>query len=370
MVESVRRQRRPWQVDLIDLDEVLEPIDPLYRASGIHAKSIYNWALCNGLTFASAPWLVCLHAWIRATHLPTVCLLRKRWRASRPDLVLSVIPHYNRALYESLQFEHRGTPFVTLLTDLADYPPRFWFEPQDQHFICGTPEAAEQAAALCSPNSLIWRVSGMVLHPSFHDNWRLDRAKERRRIGLDPHLPTGLALFGGYGSSRMLEIARRLADSRVQMIYICGRNAKLAERLRSLRLPYPAVVQEFTDQVPYFMALSDFFIGKPGPGSVSEALAMGLPVIVEANYNTMVHERFNARWIRRKQVGMVIRSFRDLPAAVNELLTPAVYRETRRRIAGIRNTAANEVLDVLHSIVAEAQAEVLEPPAGFEPATR
>jgi hypothetical protein len=47
-----------------------------------------------------------------------------------------VIPHLNRALYESLRAEFPETPFVTLITDLADYPPHFWFEPQDQHFIC------------------------------------------------------------------------------------------------------------------------------------------------------------------------------------------------------------------------------------------
>ena len=27
----------------------------------------------------------------------------------------------------------------------------------------------------------------------------------------------------------------------------------------------------FTSEIPYYMVLSDFFIGKPGPGSISEA---------------------------------------------------------------------------------------------------
>jgi len=41
------------------------------------------------------------------------------------------------------------------------------------------------------------------------------------------------------------------------------------------------------------MQLSDYFVGKLGPESVSEALVIGLPVIVERNARTMVQERYN-----------------------------------------------------------------------------
>ena len=60
------------------------------------------------------------------------------------------------------------------------------------------------------------------------------------------------------------------------------------------------------DQIPYFMSLSDFFIGKPGPGSISEALAMKLPVIVERNSWTLPQERYNADWVLEKDVGIVV----------------------------------------------------------------
>ena len=46
------------------------------------------------------------------------------------------------------------------------------------------------------------------------------------------------------------------------------------------------------------MQLADFFIGKPGPGSISEAVQQGLPVIVVDNAWTMPQERYNARQAR------------------------------------------------------------------------
>ncbi len=57
------------------------------------------------------------------------------------------------------------------------------------------------------------------------------------------------------------------------------------------------------------MQLADFFIGKPGPGSLSEALAMHLPVIVERNAWTLPQERYNADWVLENEVGLVLPEF-------------------------------------------------------------
>jgi len=62
-----------------------------------------------------------------------VRLLEAHWRASRPDLVVSLVPNFNRAIGESLRRAAPGTPLVTILTDLADYPPHFWIERQTQY---------------------------------------------------------------------------------------------------------------------------------------------------------------------------------------------------------------------------------------------
>src|SRR5690349_6524060 len=105
-----------------------------------------------------------------------------------------------------------------------------------------------------------------------------------------------------------------------------------------LRIPHQIV--GFTREVPYFMEISDFFIGKPGPGSISEAVAKRLPIIVQRNAWTMAHERYNGDWIEEQGVGIVIVRFdRDLAGAVRRLLSPECYRSCRERAAALRNRA-------------------------------
>lgn len=55
----------------------------------------------------------------------------------------------------------------------------------------------------------------------------------------------------------------------------------------------PHAVLDFTSEVPRRMAAADYFIGKPGPGAVSEALHCGLPVVTFRNAWTMPQERYN-----------------------------------------------------------------------------
>jgi 1,2-diacylglycerol 3-beta-galactosyltransferase len=269
---------------------------------------------------------------------------------------VSFISHFNRIIFESLQRADPSVPLVTVMTDLADYPPHFWLERQEQFFVCGTARAVEQARDLGLREDQVFRTSGMILHPRFYERVGVDRAKERQRLGLDPQLPTGLVMFGGQGSSEMRQIARSLDGSRLgfQLIFICGRNQKLAAALRGQPARHPRFIEEFTTEVPYYMYLSDFFIGKPGPGSISEALAMKLPVIVERNAWTMPHERFNADWVEEMQVGLVVRSFRRIELAVERLLEPQTLVRYRANAAALNNRAVFEIPGILESVLNRA----------------
>ena len=353
----LREQGRPWEVRLVNLFEVLDPSGRFKRLTGKAPEDWYNQRLARGWTLGMAHELKILQGLIRLAHPTLVRKLRRHWQRTRPDLVVSLIPNFNRALYESLIAALPGVPYVTVLTDLADLPPHFWIErDQSQHFVCGTPRAVQQALALGHSEDRVHATSGMILRPEFYRPATLDRAEEQRRLGLDPQRPTGLVLFGGHGSKAMLGIAERLSDT--QLILVCGHNQALAERLRAQPSTARHVVIGFSSDIPAWMRLADFFIGKPGPGSVSEAVQLGLPVIVVNNAWTMPQERYNADWVREQRLGIVIGSFRGVDSAVAQLLDG--LDAYRARVDRIQNRALFEIPDILARVLAESGEEAAD----------
>ncbi len=360
--DVLAQQECPWDVQLLDLQELLDPVDVLRRATGVRIQDTYNLILRKGWTRFSPQLLALLQGTIRVYHSRLVKMLRSYWTQHPTDLVLSVIPHFNRALAESLRGNGAKPPFVTLLTDLADYPPRFWIEPESEYIIAGTERARQQALAMGHPAHHVFETSGMVLKPKFYQKTAVDRAAERMRLGLAPEFPTGIVLFGGHGSRVMVDIVRRLErlDRDLQLILICGHNHKLAAELKALKTAKRIRVEGFTSNVEYYMALVDFFIGKPGPGSISEALQFHLPVIVECNAKTLPQERFNAEWVTEKGFGIVISTFREIGPSVERLLDSSTFQQIRTNVSAYSNRALAEVPVILEKCASHATNQLEE----------
>jgi hypothetical protein len=350
---SIKAQNLPWDVQLTNLQELMDELDILKRYAGIRIEDYYNWMLRSGWTLGSIQLMKVLQFAIWSRHAATVRLMAKHWKETNPDLLVSFVPHFNRALCESFVNACPGRPFLTVLTDIADYPPHFWIERQQQYFVCGSPRAVEQAHAAGHTDQRIFRASGMILHPRFYEPQLEDRVSGRARLGLRPDLPTALILFGGYGSQTMLDIATAIDQSNLelQMIFICGRNEKLASALRAQKSRLPRFVEGFTKDVNAYMHLADFFIGKPGPGSVSEAIHMKLPVIVECNAWTLPQERYNATWVLENEVGIVLHSFREIVKAVAQIIEPATLARYRANTAKLNNQAVFEIPGMLNQIL-------------------
>jgi Glycosyltransferase family 28 C-terminal domain len=352
---TLSTQAQPWDVELLDIQELLDPLDLIRKFTGIRIQDTYNLILRKGWTRFTPQLLKILQGTIHVYHKPIVKVLRDYWTEHPTDMVLSVIPHFNREIAESLEENGRNRwPFFTLITDLADYPPRFWIERDSEYIIAGTERARAQAVAMGHPADHIFETSGMVLKPKFYDEKSFaltgsKRFEERKRLRLDAECPTGIVLFGGHGSSVMVDIVKRIdhGGADVQLILICGHNQKLEAEIKGLKTRKPKLVLGFTQNVEHYMALADFFIGKPGPGSISEALQFHLPVIVECNNKTLPQERYNAQWVAEKGFGIVVRSFRDIGPAVQQLIEPTTFDNFLRNTNTYSNRALFEVAEIL-----------------------
>src|ERR1700735_1545233 len=145
---AIRAQYKDWQGRLVNLFEVLDPQDIFHRTTGVKPEDYYNVRLARGWTLGLAQELRILQMLIRLSHKSLVSQLRRHWLNSRPDLVVSMVPNFNRAMYQAATLANSQVPYATILTDLADFPPHFWIEPdQAQHFICGTQRDGAPASA-------------------------------------------------------------------------------------------------------------------------------------------------------------------------------------------------------------------------------
>lgn len=348
------QQSRPWAINLVQFQELTDHLDVLRRLTGIRIQEQYNILLRNGWTWGSVYLLRVLQSTIRIFHTPMVKLLANYWRANPADALISVIPHFNREIAESWTSVYPERPFVTLITDIADFPPRFWIEPvPEQIVIAGSERAAQQAREFGKTERNLFCASGMILRPEFYLEQTESPSAIRERLGLDPEWPTAIVLFGGYGSNVMYDIVEQLdaARSPLQMILVCGKNEKLALRLRERKWNLRLHIVGFSREVNRLMHAADFLIGKPGPGSIAEAMISGLPVIVECNASTLPQERYNTEWVREKQVGTVINNFRGIVPAVHMFLQTGKLAELQRNVAALHNRAVFEIPDFLANLL-------------------
>ncbi len=361
-IEAIAAQQgRPWRVRCVNLLEVLDPLGRFEKITGMAPEELYNKRLAKGWTLGLGQELKLLQGMIRLGHASMVKKLEQHWLRGEPDMVVSLIPNFNRAMQISLAAALPGVPYVTVLTDMADHPPNFWIEPDlPQHLICGTARAMAQARESGCDESHLHQTSGMILRPDFYAPLAIDRRLEQAQLGLDPDRPTGFVMFGGHGSMAMRGIAEQLSD--VQLILMCGHNAPLATKLRGMKTAAKHVALGFTPEIKRYMQLADFFIGKPGPASLSEAVQQGLPVITVRNAWTMPQERYNTEWVQDNQLGLVARSMSKLRPSVLDLLPR--LDEFKQHVRQIDNRAIFEVPDILATILAANDA-----PAPWQPGT-
>lgn len=350
------QQQRDWDMNLIQFQDLTNPLDLLRKLTGIQIQEQYNILLRNGWTMGATQILRLLQATIHLFHGQLVNLLRDYFRENPADLLVSVIPHFNREIGEAWSTVYPERPFVTLITDLADFPPHFWIEPTpEQYVICGTEKAVQQAKEMGKEESHIFATSGMILRPDFYIDEAVDPVAGRKEMGFEENLPTGILLFGGFGSKVMYEIVERLeaAHTPVQLIVVCGRNEKLKEKFLARKWNLGVYTLGFTKEVHRLMRFADFLIGKPGPGSIAEAMVRRLPVILECNSWTLPQERYNTQWVQEKQVGIVLNDFTEIAQGVSQLLEPSRLAEVRRNVAALDNRAIFEIPELFARLLDE-----------------
>ena len=79
---EIERQDLPLEVSMVNLQEILDPLDILRKLTGIRIQDMYNKMLRNGWTLGSPQLMRVLQLVVRMYHGPSVQVLEKFWRTS------------------------------------------------------------------------------------------------------------------------------------------------------------------------------------------------------------------------------------------------------------------------------------------------
>ncbi|MEE9616215.1 MAG: glycosyltransferase, partial [Anaerolineae bacterium] len=197
----------------------------------------------------------------------------------------------------------------------------FWFVPGEDRCLVPTEGARWRALACGLPAERIL-VTGLPVSPRFVTTVREDRRAVRERLELESDLPVLLLVGGAEGMGSLYRLCRAVAGSGVQaqLVMVAGRNDELRARLAAEKWPLPVRVEGFLSNMQEWMRAADLLVTKAGPSTVSEALVMGLPVVLSGALPGQ--ERPNVDYVVQAGAGVWAPTPGRVAAAVRELLSP------------------------------------------------
>lgn len=316
-----------YRIEIVDVFEEYSRF-PLREAVKLYGPTIrYNPKLFGEFFHRSNREDTVLAVNSLATPLILNGLLRL-FTTVQPDVIVSIHPMLNHVTVRALQELGMHIPFLTVVTDLVSVHYA-WFAPCVDTYIVPT----EQARQLYLKRGLgadRVRMLGMPIDPKFT---RPTDNKEvlQRKFGLIPGLPVILLVGGGDGAGGLQQAVRAISQARlpVQLMVVTGRNRRLYANLQSHRskLRVPAKIFGFVHNMPELMHASDVIITKAGPGTICEALACNLPVILSGYVPGQ--EEGNVEYVTSNDVGVLALDSRTLIDALRRIIKPG-SQEMRR----------------------------------------
>jgi 1,2-diacylglycerol 3-beta-galactosyltransferase len=242
-------------------------------------------------------------------------------KSVKPDVIVSVHPLLNHVTIRILQELQVHVPFITVVTDLVSVH-HAWFAPGADAYIVPTAYAREFALKK-GMDPLRVHLMGMPIDPKF--TLPLESKQElQRKLGLKPDLPVVLLVGGGEGAMGLRSAVHAISQARlpVQLLIIAGRNKRLYVQLQRIRssLHIPSKVFGFVQNMQEIMHASDVIVTKAGPGTICEALACNLPIILSGYVPGQ--EEGNVAYVVENKVGMLAYDSVELINILRRLLIP------------------------------------------------
>lgn len=307
------------QIELVEMMTGYMPW-PLNRLDNIytHLVRLRGWPWAVTYHLSDGPRRVTL---LKRAYWPLVHTALLRFLHDHTaDAIVCCHPLLKAPILQALDETKTETPLITLMTDLIA-GHAFWFVAGDTHCLVPTEGARQRALARGLTGEYI-RVTGLPVSPRFIAAAQEDSLIVRRRLGLEADLPVVLLVGGAEGMGPFRRLCRTIADSGVQaqLVMVAGRNERLQARLTAEAWPLPVQVKGFVRNMHEWMRAADLLVTKAGPSTISEALVMGLPIVLSGALPGQ--EQPNVGYVVQSGAGVWAPSPKQAAAAVRKLLSP------------------------------------------------
>jgi 1,2-diacylglycerol 3-beta-galactosyltransferase len=273
--------------------------------------------------------------------------LYKLLREHPCEMFVSVHPLINIPLLRAMRRKGIYKPYLIVVTDLISTHAA-WFASEATEIIIPTQQVIRNALrANVTPEQL--KIIGLPVADRFCRPVG-DKKVVKAKLGWPQDKPVILLVGGGEGMGPLEDISKEIDNSKLDaaLVVITGRNKKLKQKLENMKWSMPVHIYGFVKEMPDFMRAADILLTKAGPGTISEALIAGLPIILyhrisgqeEGNVSYVIDEGAGIWAPEIKDIIETLKSWLDNPAKREEaagnasrLARPDASREIAREIA-------------------------------------
>lgn len=323
LVEGVQKF---WEGD----SKVVRVIKGVEESHHITDKLVnsYNWVLRN-----KQHWMKYLYWFVNTIRPEKRTFFMKKcvpyfvdaFEKYVPHAVISVHPltqHIVAKVLKQLNLSEK-VPLVTVVTDPCYGFWKGWACDDVSLYLVANEDARRQLLDYGIASEKI-KISGMPVHPKFHEVDEKDAQKARQAFGLNPDKFTVFVNAGWIGGGNIPHIFREMAKGEldVQAVFLAGKNENLRKEAEEIAktAKFPIKVIGYSDEIEKLMQSANVMVSKLGGLTTFEALACRLPIIADGTTPPMPQEAGTVKLIAQKGAGILLEKASDIVPTIQTLL--------------------------------------------------
>ncbi|ATP94289.1 MULTISPECIES: diglucosyl diacylglycerol synthase [Bacillus] len=232
-----------------------------------------------------------------------------------PDIIIItfpmiVVPEYRNKTGKVI-------PTFNVMTDFCLH--KIWVHENIDRYYVATEYVKQKLVEIGTHPSDV-KVTGIPIRPQFEVD--VPKSIIYKKYGLSSDKKVLLIMAGAHGVLKNVKelCEALLLDSEVQIVVVCGKNAALKQSLSELEQAHPNQLKAlgYVEQIDELFRVTDCMITKPGGITLTEATAIGVPVIL---YKPVPgQEKENALFFEDYGAAIVINRHEDILESVTNLL--------------------------------------------------